>query len=240
MRPQLPSLLGPCLAFVIACGPDPDDSSTGGTGTSGTTDMTSTTSTTSTDTTPTTGPATSGAESSATTDTPMPAGECMQDSDCVLVNDCCVCDSAPADVPIKPCEGNCLQSSCDALGLKDVQVACRLGVCEFADVTCSEGPVTCDEAKPSCPAGTRVSVQDNCWGPCVHPRYCADEACPAEGCGEGWTCVDYEAANSDCVVVPLECAGVPDCTCGAPYADELCQGNCVDDDMGAVRCQDGV
>lgn len=235
MRFQLPLVLAPCLALLVACGPDPDDSSTG----VGTGDTTVTASTGATPTT--TGLETSGEESSAaTTDTPIAAGECMQDSDCVLVNDCCACDAAPADVPRKPCDANCLQPSCDALSLKDVRVACRLGVCEFADVTCSEGPVACDETKPSCPAGTRVSVQDNCWGPCVHPRYCADEACPAEGCGVGWTCVEHEVAKSDCVVVPLECAGVPDCTCGAPYKDALCQGNCVDDDMGAVRCQDGV
>ena len=99
--------------------------------------------------------------------------------------------------------------------------------------------MTCDEAMPSCPEGTRVSVQGSCWGPCMPPRYCADEPCPADGCGDGWTCVEHQAGASDCVVVPFECGGTLACECAAPFIDEICVGACVDE-MGPVSCQDGV
>ena len=221
------------VVLVAACGPGTDDSGTGS--------ATTTTEPGTGDPPTTTTPPTTGEESSgSTTDAPPAAGECAQDSDCILINDCCTCDAAPADAPIKPCEGNCLQSSCDAEGLRDVRVACRLGVCEFAEVDCSEGPVACDETMPSCPEGTRVSVQDGCWGPCVHPRYCLQgEPCPSGGCGAGWTCVQREAGGSVCEVVPLECAGTLGCVCAAPYLDELCPGECSDDSKGAVTCLGG-
>ena len=119
-----------------------------------------------------------------------------------------------------------------------MRVACRSGVCEFADEDCSEGPVTCETMKPSCPEGTRLTVQDDCWGPCVHPRYCIDQACPPDGCGAGWTCVSHQATASDCVVVPFECAGTIGCECAAPFMDEICAGACVEE-MGALSCQDG-
>lgn len=119
------------------------------------------------------------------------AAECTQDSDCLLVDNCCECDAKPLDAEVAACEGNCFVSTCTGMSLDNVRVACRSGVCEFADEDCSEGPVTCETTKPSCPEDTRLTVQDGCWGPCVHPRYCIDQACPPEGCGAGWTCVTH-------------------------------------------------
>lgn len=165
--------------------------------------------------------------------------QCAQDSDCMLVNDCCSCGAVPVGTKLPTCEGNCLQATCDALGLGGVEVACRSGVCEFKDVTCGEGLVACDQKMPTCPEGTRVSVKDSCWGPCMQPRYCADEPCPAGGCGAGWTCVEHEAGPSKCVVVPFECGGTLTCDCAAPFIDEVCLGACKDE-MGAVVCQDGA
>jgi hypothetical protein len=224
---------------VAACGPTTNDSDATG-NTSGS-NSTSTSSGSTGPETPTSGAqASSGDDSSAeTTEAPPTAAECTQDSDCVLINNCCECDAKPVDAPVAPCEGNCLQPTCEAMSLFGVRVACRSGVCEFANVPCSEGPVTCDEAMPSCPPGTRGSVEDGCWGPCVHPRYCADEGCPPEGCGDGWTCVEHQATGSGCVVVPLECAGTASCACVSPYLDEFCAASCIDDGMGALLCQDG-
>ena len=85
-----------------------------------------------------------------------------------------------------------------------------------------------------------MSVQDGCWGPCVHPRYCLQgEPCPQDGCGAGWACVLGEAANSLCEVVPLECGGEIGCFCAAAYLDEFCPGECLDDLMGEVTCLPG-
>jgi len=166
--------------------------------------------------------------------------ECVLDSDCMLVDNCCECDSKPLDAVVTPCDGNCLQSTCDAEGLSGVKVACRLGVCEFAAVNCGVGPVGCNEIMPSCPPGTQNSVQEDCWGPCMLPRYCLiAESCIGKDCGEGWVCVWHNAGGGECVRVPLECGAVPTCTCMAPYAKEFCPVvPCVDGEMGQPICQD--
>lgn len=241
-RPLVHALL--TLVTVAACGPETGGSdTTSGTSSGESTAMSPTSAPTSEPTSaPTSAPSSTAGEDSdaGTTEAPPSAAECAQDSDCTLINSCCRCDAAPVDVPVPPCEENCLQPSCDAMGLRDVRVACRSGVCEFAEVDCGPGPIACEEAMPTCPAGTVNSVQDSCWGPCVHPRYCAETACPAEGCGAGWTCVAHQASDSRCVVVPLECAGTPGCACASAYMSEFCAGACTDDGMGALSCQDGA
>lgn len=167
------------------------------------------------------------------------APECQEDADCVVFNDCCRCTPAPKSTEFPECDATCLQSTCDALGLTDVQVACSSGRCEFAKVTCSDGPVTCDEAKPQCGEGTVNSVADNCWGPCMDPRYCEGGPCTADSCGDGWTCVDHQSGASNCVPVPFECSGgTPTCACLEPYLDEFCGGSC-SDAGGGILCEDG-
>jgi hypothetical protein len=229
MSPRLHGWISTVSALLLACGPQTDDgesaSTAGMTGTTGTTDTSA----------PTSG-ASSGSEGGSETPT---KAECVVDSDCVLINNCCQCNPAPIGAEVQPCEEACLQSTCDALGLFDVQVACRSGVCEFAEVSCADDPITCDEAMPSCGPEAENSVVDGCWGPCVAPRYCAEQACPADGCGPGWACVEHQAGPARCEVVPFECAGVLGCDCAAPFLAEFCAGGCSDDGLGALLCEDG-
>ncbi|MBK7824805.1 hypothetical protein [Nannocystis sp.] len=222
MRPGLrrfATALGSVLVVLVACGPGSDGSE--GTSTGGG-------STGSTGEAPTTG----------TTGGPALVAECEVAADCVLVNNCCECSAKPADAEVAPCEGMCLQSTCDAQLRDGIGVACRMGRCVFAEVEC-EGAVTCDTLLPDCPKGTTVSVKDECWGPCVESRYCIGRGCPLDGCGDGWTCVEHQASGTQCVPVPLECGGVASCDCAAPYMDEFCPAACVDDGMGKLSCQDG-
>lgn len=254
-HPRIHALL--TLLTLAACGPETGTSETtsgtssgdstattpGGTSSGESTAVTPTsTSSDSSSGTSTSAPtSTSAGDSDAgTTDAPPSAAECAQDSDCVLINDCCQCDSVPSDAPDEPCEENCRQPICDALDQHDVRVACRSGVCEFAEVDCGPPPIACEDPMPSCPPGTVNSVQVPCWGPCVNPRYCADTACPPGGCGEGWTCIEHEGGESQCVVVPLECDGTPDCACFSAYVSEFCAGACSDDGSGQVSCQNGA
>ncbi len=217
-------------ALLLACGPQTDDSKGTGSDTGATTGAA----------TPTSG-ASSGSDEagSGTTDPPPIAPECVEDSDCTLINDCCRCEAVAVGAEVFPCEGNCLQPTCDALSLRDVQVACRSGVCEFAEVRCADASITCDEAMPDCPEGTENSIVGGCWGPCVPPRYCAEAPCPADGCGPGWACVQHQATQAKCEVVPFACAGVLGCECATPYLNEFCPGGCSDDGLGALLCQDG-
>lgn len=227
MTPRTIALLAALALPLLACpGPDSGDSDSGTSTTQASTDASESDSTTTTATTasPTTG---------------APAGpECQQDGDCVLVNNCCECDAKPVDAEVAACEGNCLQSTCEARSLGGVTAACRSGVCEFANVQCMGVQVDCDQPEPSCPEGTTISVIAGCWGPCVPPRYCDGAACSGTSCGDGWMCVDSQSGASTCAVTPRECGGEPTCDCASPYLDEFCSGGCFEDTGGLV-CEDG-
>jgi hypothetical protein len=212
--------------FVLGACSDPDKGDSAGDSASGTST-----------TDPTTTAGTTGATTEPTTGGPQPA-ECEQDSDCVLINNCCECNARPASEPVPPCEGNCFQPTCDALSLGGITVACRSGVCEFANVQCSEGPPACDSPMPGCPEGTRISIVGDCWGPCVPPRLCEGEPCTEGSCGDGWMCVEHQATASICAPIPNECGGTPSCACAGPYLDEFCAASCADAD-GELLCQDG-
>ena len=230
-----------CLAsllLAVACGPGKDTSDATG-------DTTSSAATTNATSTPTTGATADGtAEGTAegtgdaTTDAPPLVPECRQDSDCFIVNNCCQCTANSQTDVVKDCPGNCLVDTCTGDNLDGVVAACRSGVCEFANVPCSEGPVACDEAMPNCGPDRESTVIDGCWGPCMLPRYCEGAPCPPGGCGPGWTCIEHQATGSACVVVPFECAGVPTCECMAPYMDEFCPASCSEGADGLL-CNDG-
>jgi len=212
--------LASVLVVLVACAPKDEDTGAGSSSTGG--------ATSSTGETPTTG----------TTGAPMLTAECEAPTDCVLIDNCCECSAKPKDAEVGACEGNCLQPSCAAELRDGLGVTCRSGRCVFAEVVC-DGAVTCDDPLPACPEGTKPAVQDECWGPCVEPRYCISGGCPLDGCGEGWMCVAHQASGLQCVPVPLECGDLATCACAAPYADEFCPATCSDDGMGNLLCEDG-
>ena len=179
--------------------------------------------------TPTTGAGTTGG--------PL-APECQQDSDCTLVNNCCECRARPVGAEIPDCPGNCRQPTCDAMQLDGIVVACRSGVCEFANVQCSSGPANCGDPIPTCPPNTQTSIVGDCWGPCVPERYCDGRTCSGASCGDGWMCVQHQATSSECVPIPHECDGTPTCSCVGPYFDEFCFGGC-SEAGGSLLCEDG-
>jgi len=211
--------LGTALVLV-ACGPGDDDTGKGSSSSGSETGSTSET--------PTTG----------TTGEPVPTAECSAPSDCVLINNCCECSAKPGDAEVAACEGNCLQSTCDAELRSGIGVTCLSGRCVFAEVVC-DGAVTCSDPLPACPEGTKPAVEDECWGPCVEPRHCLAGGCPIDGCGEGWTCVASQASGLRCVPVPIECGDLATCECVAPYLEEFCPASCSDDGMGKLTCEDG-
>ncbi len=75
-----------------------------------------------------------GTDTSAETDSgssgtgEAPTFPCDVDADCEIVNDCCACDSVHLDVDVPECAKDCLQPSCDAVGLPNPVAQCDYGV----------------------------------------------------------------------------------------------------------------
>ncbi len=174
----------------------------------------------------------------AGTDTGSDNAECVVDSDCQKIDNCCECSSIPADETPEDCVEDCLVGQCTAVGLDLLKPACRSGVCAFdSPINCS-GPVVCNALPPECESGFVPSVVDGCWGACVPYRYCADTSNCDETCGPEWTCITSQSGGYDgCVPLPSACAGEVSCACFAPYWNEVCPGSC--GDGTELLCEDG-
>lgn len=164
--------------------------------------------------------------------------ECVEDSDCTLVSNCCECDAKALDEQVAECEGNCLVDTCTAQGMSGIAVACRSGRCEFAPVRCHD-PVKCDSEPPNCGPGRAPAVENGCWGPCVDTYLCTDSDC--DSCPDGWACVGYEQEISHCEPLPSLCGDEISCSCLGQYIYEFCQTRCDSDIEGhEIFCHDGV
>ena len=131
----------------------------------GTTSIETTAGTTTTGTT-TTGTATDSTTGDTGDTGVVPGGECVEDSDCTLHNDCCDCLAVPAPDELAICKKGCDQKQCELLEIS--AATCRFGVCVTEKVPCDPMKVACDSLPPDCPKGQVASVKDGCWsGHCV-------------------------------------------------------------------------
>jgi hypothetical protein len=56
----------------------------------------------------------------------MPGGECVQDKDCTLHNDCCDCFGGPGARRARPiCKKGCDQKQCELLGISQADLPLR-------------------------------------------------------------------------------------------------------------------
>jgi hypothetical protein len=169
---------------------------------------------------------------------------CSQAGDCAVVNDCCSCSAAPADMIPSCNDGECFAPLCDGnFGAPYVpEAACLVGTCVLAQVSCNVGEVTCEiEPPPPCVDGSVRSVINDCFGPCVLPSMCTSlpAECNADTCGEGFVCMTTQSgAPSRCIPVPPGCNGVASCECIGPWLGEVCNGGC-GDLGGTLLCEDG-
>ncbi|MCA9636478.1 MAG: hypothetical protein KC420_10675 [Myxococcales bacterium] len=174
------------------------------------------------------GTSSSGGETSGSTGTTgvAPPTPCVDDGECVLQNDCCACDPHHVGEEPPACDLDCLQPSCDAIGLADAKAVCRFGRCTFEKTTCNPLGVTCKSLPPECAPGTVASVVDDgngkCWtGHCV----------PAEACDWAPECAACDAPDLTCVAklqkgayvlcepLPWDCGeGPATCAC----AESIC------------------
>lgn len=158
------------------------------------------------------------------------ARECETDEDCSIVDDCCSCGAIPTE-DVQDCPQECLQSTCSALGIMPAGVACAAGQCVFTN-SCNAAQVTCDEAPPTCNAGSLPSVDGTCRGPCIGARDCLTVT-SCEDCGE-LACVEVTGFTSQfqCVPVPAGlCEEGPRCGC----IEDLC-----DEDMPCSDAESGI
>jgi hypothetical protein len=128
------------------------------------------------------------------------------------------------DEQVPECDIQCLQPTCDSVGLAKAKAVCRFGRCTFEKVTCNPLQVTCKALPPECPDFQVPSVDGDCWtGSCVLPEAC-DWVPSCDYCGAGMTCVTklQKGAFTLCEPLPPACGDGP-ATCAC--ADEICEAS---------------
>jgi hypothetical protein len=143
-------------------------------------------------------------------------GECTQDSDCVLHDDCCTCASVPKTDPGATCNIACLVSPCSTRGITSADVACVAGRCALS-LSCNPKNIACTIPTPACGAGTLAGVRGNCYaGGCLPVAQCADVASCDTCTSAGLACVTDQTLGGPilhCVTVPSNCSSAPTCQC---------------------------
>lgn len=244
-------VLGAVAMAVLACGDDGNpgtgsatasetDASTGASMTAGSSSGTQGTMTTGVSDTDATGSssdtqASTGVDSSSG-DSGPPPGECIDDANCVVVDDCCTCAAILEGESAPPCDLECAQTACSAAGITPAAV-CEFGACSLLPIQCTGA--TCDMAPPPCAAGTLPGVVDGCWsGTCVPVDACA-RVDDCNDCPEGEICVPLVALAPQqqfvCTHVPESCGGTPNCDC----LGSVCPGEfdlCIEGD-GGISCE---
>ncbi|MCA9693691.1 MAG: hypothetical protein KC636_29135 [Myxococcales bacterium] len=262
--PRLTRSLALTLTLTGACSPEPSTSTetdaTTGTDTTTETAEPTTTAPSTTEPATTAGTDTAGSSTASSSDAtdsdpsetdpsatdpsdtdPNPwMPECQADSDCQLVNNCCECSAHPAGDTIEPCDEQCDQPSCEAIGILEPTASCGIGVCRLGPAPCNVEDVACDTPPPECPGDEdRVpSVVDGCWGPCVPAFFC--DALPdcADRCPSGMACVHdmFGGTPPHCEPLPEPCGVEPTCECVDPWLFDVCPGEgCLEQD-GALVC----
>lgn len=141
--------------------------------------------------------------------------ECVNDSDCTLVDTCCTCLGIPNQEPVPECTlPECAAPKCEANGLLNPATVCRASHCVL-DADCNRSHASCKSLPPDCPPGKTIFVVDGCWGGCIDVAECREVQNCAQ-CLGGQACVTsntmmFPAVH--CVTVPNTCNGQISCAC---------------------------
>ena len=165
-----------------------------------------------------------------------PGGQCMDDKDCTLLSDCCVCEAIAVGDPVPPCNvPECFVPQCDSLGIDEA--FCRFGTCVTEKLNCDSSMILCDSLPPDCPAGQLPGVEDNnsCWtGGCVPISACNFVSSCAD-CPKDQMCVIDETMFGPltrCEPIPPECMGEPTCGCAGDACDNQPFDTCAEQPNG--------
>jgi hypothetical protein len=174
-----------------------------------------------------------------TTGGPPSGGVCMDDKDCTLQSDCCVCKAIAVGDPVEECPDiQCLQPQCDALQIDEV--FCRFGTCVTEKLNCDAATIACNALPPDCEPGFLPGVtEDNlCWtGGCVPIDSC-NVVPNCETCPNGQMCVIDETqlgSKIRCEPIPADCMGQPTCKCAEEACDTPNFDTCAEQ-QGGLHC----
>ncbi|MEM7157821.1 MAG: hypothetical protein AAF799_33585 [Myxococcota bacterium] len=240
------------LLSTLACGDSAAPTDGGNAGSSGsvaTSDATTGDSATSAATpVGSTGGDTTGAADSGSTGAP-PLETCMDDSDCVLVDNCNACGAnlggngapgshgpgavlgeGPAAFDIPPA---CEVTQCEQWG--DPTAECRFDQCVLSKLHCAQPG--CDGVPPQCdpPLVPLVDAAADCWSGECGPESACDYVQDCLACeAAGLLCVQFEGEPlPTCEQAPPDCDGSAECDCaGAAFCGEA---SCTVD-AGAIVC----
>jgi hypothetical protein len=144
---------------------------------------------------------------------------CKNDSDCKLVDTCCLgCVAKGADFAVPPCAQPCVVDPCSTLGAPGVR--CYQGACTLAN-DCDARGVACNYGPPVCLPGELPSVVQSCWSGCVKASSCLTVRDCTECDPQSYLCVgiSFETGNVvRCVDIPPACVADRTCACQGPYA----------------------
>lgn len=173
---RLATVVLPALVLALACAAKDDaptsegDTSAptdGGPSDSGTTDPTATSESagmTATDA----GSSDSGSDGTGAT-TGL-AFQCVDDSDCRLLDDCCACEALHVDDEVPPsCDLACDRTLCQLWG---TDVFCS-HTCVLRLVDCDPALIDCTDEPPVCDDGFQPAIVERCWTQqCVPVELC--------------------------------------------------------------------
>ena len=156
---------------------------------------------------------------------------CKIDSDCKLVDDCCLgCLAKEASFPVPPCGMTCIVNPCQPLNVKGVR--CQNNVCILA-AECDSSVITCRSLPPTCPPGEVPSISGNCWsGQCVRASACRTVKDCSACRPELSICVDTQTQLGNqvrCIDVPPGCQTSRTCTCAGAFACMSPFTSCISD-----------
>lgn len=168
-----------------------------------------------------------------------PPAICIDDRECVLVNNCCECAAAHVDDMVE-CPLECDTPTCDVLGIPDIGVVCEEEGCRLEPRNCADGLIVCDAPPPRCPEGTlpEVTPEGDCWtGACI-PQEACDGVPSCDRCERDEVCVELQTqlgSTFRCDPIPDACGGVPTCDCLPPETCADPFDTCTDGD-GTIQC----
>lgn len=168
-----------------------------------------------------------------------PLPECVYDSDCMLINDCCRCEGVPANSPVPDCPSpECFAPTCESLSIPQPMAVCRAGQC-VVNADCDQNHALCDSLPPQCPPGKTVIVGNGCWGGCLDVTECQDVGSCTQ-CADGQACVSTNTmmmGGHHCVDAPNSCNGQVSCAC---MGESVCgfAKQCVEQSPTELYCVD--
>jgi hypothetical protein len=171
-------------------------------------------------------------------DTGAPGSSCIEDADCVVVDNCCDCRAISTQDEAPPCNVGCAETACTLAGVEPA-VQCEFGTCQLQEVNCNQLQVFCDAPPPACDDGFLPGVDDKgCWTNACVPVDACDVVPSCEVCPEGQVCIELVAKGPGgfiCSPVDPQCDGMPSCACMDGVCPDPFSG-CFDGPEG-MRCE---